>query len=82
MKNKHMEVCKYCKYSVYDAINEKGWNCSNRNSQHHTTCWDLPVDSILDCDVFTFPFDGMKKHVLSIVKKEEIKAQTTLEGFL
>ncbi len=81
MRDKGMEVCKYCKYSVYDAINEEGWNCNNRNSKHHTKDWDLAADTILECDVFAFPFDGLKKYVLSNAKRAEEKAQTTLGDF-
>ena len=80
MQHKNMELCHLCEYSVYDAVNEKGWNCNNRNSKHFTRKWDLDI-TIMVCDVFQFATASCKRWVESEFKKAEAKKQTTLGDF-
>ena len=81
MQNKKMALCTLCEYSIYDAIEEKGWNCSNRNSKHFTRKFDLPMKSIEICEVFQFATKSCRKWVEEEIKKVEAKAQTTLGDF-
>ena len=80
MQNKKMALCTLCEYSIYDAIEEKGWNCSNRNSKHFTRRWDLDIN-ITHCDVFQFATNSCKKWVEHEIRKKDEKAQTTLGDF-
>ena len=80
MQHKNMELCSLCEYSVYDAIDEKGWNCNNRESKHFTRNWDLNIN-ITNCDVFQFATGSCRKWVEYEFKKAEAKKQTTLGDF-
>lgn len=80
MQHKGMELCPLCEYSIYDAINGKGWNCNNRNSKHSTRNWNLDI-TITICDVFQFATNSCRKWVEHEIKKVEAKAQTTLGDF-
>ena len=82
MQDKKFEICKLCKYSVYDAITESGWNCTNSGSKHFTTGWDLPVADILFCPIFLFAVEGLRKWVKSEIKLVEEKKQTTLGDWI
>lgn len=80
MQHKNIELCPLCEYSVYDAIDEKGWNCNNPNSKHFTRNWNLDIN-ITSCDCFMFATGSCKKYVEYEVKKAEAKQQTTLGDF-
>ncbi len=80
MQHKNIALCPLCEYSQYDAIDEKGWNCNNRNSKHFNRKWNLDI-SITSCDCFIFATKSCKKYVEYEVKKAEAKAQTTLGDF-
>lgn len=80
MQHKNIELCPLCEYSVYDAIDEKGWNCNNHNSKHFTRNWNLDIN-ITSCDCFMFATGSCKKYVEYEVKKAEAKQQTTLGDF-
>ena len=80
MQHKNMELCSLCEYSVYDAIDEKGWNCINVNSKYRTRNWNLNIN-ITNCDVFQFATGSCRKWVEYEFKKAEAKKQTTLGDF-
>lgn len=80
MQHKNIDLCPLCEYSIYDALDEKGWNCNNRNSNHFTRNWDLDIN-ITSCDVFQFATNSCKKWVEYEFKKEEAKKQTRLGDF-
>lgn len=80
MQHKNIELCPLCEYAVYDAINENGWNCNNRNSRHFTRNWNLDI-SITNCDVFQFAVNSCRKWVEHEMRKKDEKAQTTLGDF-
>ena len=80
MQDKQISLCPLCQHSIYDAINENGWNCKNRNSNHYTHEWDLDI-TIMVCDVFQFATASCKRWVESEFKKAEAKKQTTLGDF-
>ena len=80
MQNKDMSLCEMCKYSVFN-INVDGWNCSNKESVHFTTDWDLLVGSITDCEVFVFAVPIFQKIIENEEKERAAKAQTVLECF-
>ena len=75
-KTRDKRICTSCKYSSYDALEEKGWNCNNRESRHYTKNYDLTLQE--DCKHFQFAVSSMEKHAKNIVKENEAKAQTTL----
>lgn len=81
MKDKNMQLCIICEYAVYDAIQERGFNCNNRESSHFCRDWSLPVASITSCTGFCFAVPSAKRWVEDQVKRNEAKAQTTLGDF-
>lgn len=80
MQHKNIALCPLCEYSQYDAIDEKGWNCNNRESKHFTRVWNLDIN-ITNCDVFQFATGSCRKWVEYEFKKAEAKKQTTLGDF-
>lgn len=81
MKHKNIPLCPICEYGLYDAINERGFNCNNRKSDHFCRDWGLPFKNITDCDVFQFATGSCRKWVEYEFKKAEAKKQTTLGDF-
>ncbi len=81
MQDKQISLCPLCQHSIYDAINENGWNCKNRNSNHYTHEWDLHIDDIVMCDVFSFAYPGLKGVIEKQLKREDAKKQTSLLEF-
>ena len=80
MQHKNIELCPLCEYAIYDAINEKGWNCNNRNSKYFTRNWNLNIN-ITKCDCFQFAVNSCRKWVEYEMRKRDEKAQTTLGDF-
>ena len=75
-KTKDKKICISCKYSTYDAVEEKGWNCCNKESEHYTNNYDLSLQE--DCKFFKFAIPTMERIAKQIIKEEAAKAQTTL----
>ena len=75
-KTKDKKICVSCKFSSYDALEEKGWNCNNQESEHFTRNYDLILQE--DCRLFKFAIPTMERIAKQIIKEEDAKAQTTL----
>ena len=81
MEDKDFPLCPLCEFGLYDAINEQGFNCTNTRSGHYTKVWDLPFENITSCNEFLFAVPAARKWVEMEVRKEEEKAQCTLDLF-
>lgn len=75
-KTKDKKICISCMFSSYDALEEKGWNCNNHESEHHTNNYNLVLQE--DCRFFKFAIPTMERIAKQIIKEEDAKAQTTL----
>ena len=78
MKMAKVELCSSCKYSVYDAIHERGWNCLHRESDYYTRDYSLDISIVKDCNCFKFALDNFADSCRKIIKENDKKAQTTL----
>ena len=78
MKKSKLQLCPSCKYSAYDAINEKGWNCLNKESDNYTNDYSLDISIVKECKCFKFALENFADSCRQIIKENDKKAQTTL----